>query len=178
VFMQDEVTIGGSGSTGSADVALMANLARKHATVQRSGESYVLQAHAPVHAGGKAVHGSVDLTDDQELLLGESVRLKFRMPTVMSGSARIEFLSDHRPKHAVDGIVIMDETCLLGPHADNHVRCPGWKDTVLLYRKQGEVWCKARSDIFVDGRHIPGGGPVRAGATVEGQDIRFRWEAL
>jgi len=156
----------------------MANLARTHATIQRSGESYVLQAHAPVRVAGRAVHESVDLSDDQEVSLGETVRLKFRMPTVMSGSARIEFLSDHRPKHAVDGIVIMDETCLLGPYGDNHVYCPSWRETVLLYRKQGEVWCKARSDLFVDGQHIPGGGPVRAGATVEGQDIRFRWEAL
>jgi hypothetical protein len=175
--LKSEVTIGGPASDGvSADVSLLANLSRRHATFVRSGERYVLLAHAPSQAAGRTVHDRVDLADGYLLALGANVRLKFRLPSVMSGTARIEFLSDHRPSHAADAIILMDETCLIGPGPENHIRCPGWPNSVLLFRRDGKLWCKSRDDLFLGGRHAPEGGEVEPGVVVTGSDMRFRIE--
>jgi len=177
--LNSEVTVGGPAAEGiSADVALLANLSRRHATFVRSGESYLLRAHAPSQVAGRTVHDRVDLVDGYELALGANVRLKFRLPSMMSGTARIEFLSDHRPAHAADAIILMDETCLAGPGPENHIRCPGWPQTVLLFRRDGKLWCKSRGELFIGGRHAPEGGPLEPGVVVTGADIRFRIEEL
>lgn len=179
LMLKPEVTIGGAGGGGElADIPLLAQLSRKHATVTREGECYILKAHAPVSIGGKQIHDRIDLHDGYELQLGPSVRVRFRLPTVMSGSARLEIVSDHRPKHAVDGIVLMEETCLLGPHGDNHVICPAWTNNVVLYRKGGQVWCKSRDELYIAGQSASPAGAVPSGAVVQGTDFRFRLETL
>lgn len=179
VLTTDEVTIGGPPAEGpSSKIAMLANLSRKHATFVRGEERYLLKAHAPVCVGGRPVHESADLADGCEITLGQSVRLRFRQPNVMSGSARVEFLSDHRPARPVDGIVFMHETCLLGPGAENHIRCPHWTQPVLLFKHQGEIRCKAREDLFIDGRHAPAGGALAAGTIISATELRFRAEAI
>ena len=176
--LKNEITFGGPAADGTrADVSLLANLSRRHATFVRSGERYLLLAHAPVQVAGRAVHERVDLSDGYELALGANVRLKFRLPSVMSGTARIEFVSDHRPAQSVDGVVLMDETCLVGPGPENHICCPDWPQTVLLFRRDGQLWCKSRDDMFFGGRHAPEGGVLEPGVVVTGTDIRFRIEA-
>ena len=174
----ESVTIGGPAADKGADLSLLANLSRRHATLQRSGERYVLHAHAPSFVAGRAVHERVDLCDGHELQFGNNVRFRFRLPTVMSGSARLEFLSDHRPPFPADGVVLMDETCLVGPAAENHIHCPDWPQSLLLYRQSGKLHCKARDELFIDGRHAPGGGELSGGSVVAGTDIRFRIELI
>ena len=176
--LQSEVTVGGPAAEGrGADVSLLANLSRRHATFVRSGERYLLVAHAPVHVAGRVVHDRVDLSDGYDVALGANVRLKFRLPSVMSGTARLEFVSDHRPARAADGVILMDETCLVGPGAENHIRCPAWPHAVLLFKREGRLWCKSREELFVGGRHAPEGALLEPGAVVTGTDIRFRIEA-
>lgn len=179
ICLGDCVTVGGP-ATGdaAADVPLLANLSRRHVTFLRSGERYVLHAHAPASVGSRPVHEKSDLSDGAELVLGASVRLKFRLPSVVSGSARIEFLSDHRPARAADGIVLMSDTCLLGPSSDNHIRCPQWPVSLLLFRREGQLWIKGRDDLFIDGRHSPEGGLLESGRLVSSSDVRFQIERL
>jgi hypothetical protein len=177
--LKNEVTFGGPAAEGKvADISLLANLSRRHATFVRSGERYLLLAHAPVQVAGRAVHDRVDLSDGYEVALGANVRLTFRLPSVMSGTARLDFASDHRPARSADGVVLMDETCLLGPGAENHIRCPGWQQSVLLFRREGRLWCKSRDELFLGGKHAPGGGELEPGVVVTGTDIRFRIESV
>ncbi len=178
LYLKNEITIGGPAAEGAgADVSLLANLSRRHATFVRSGERYLLLAHAPVQVAGRAVHDRVDLSDGYEVALGANVRLKFRLPSVMSGTARLEFASDHRPARAADSVILMDDTCLIGPGAENHIRCPDWPHAVLLFRRDGRLWCKSREELFVGGRHAPAGAELEPGVVVTGTDIRFRIES-
>lgn len=178
LFVKDALTIGGplAGST-VADLALLANLSRKHATIRRSGEGYLLLAHAATQVGGRTVLEQIDLQHGSEISLGQSVRLRFVLPTVLSGTARLDFLSDHRPQQLADAAILMDETCVLGPTIDSHVPCPGWPEKVLIFRRGNELWCRARLDFFVDGQLASSAGsPLRPGSIVSGQDFRFRLE--
>ena len=42
---------------------------------------------------------------------------------VLSASARLEMVSRHRTQPHVDGILLMAESCVLGPKWQNHVVC-------------------------------------------------------
>lgn len=177
--LKSDLSVGGpSADVAQADVALLANLSRRHVTIVRSGERYLLVAHVPTHVAGRPVHDRSDLADGYEITLGGNVRLTFRLPSVMSGTARVDFVSDHRPARAVDAVILMDDTCLAGPGAENHIRCPGWQTSVLLYRRDGKLWCKSRDALFVDGRHAPEGAELKSGSVVTGSDIRFRIEQI
>ncbi len=67
--LKNEVTFGGPAAEGKvADISLLANLSRRHATFVRSGERYLLLAHAPVQVAGRAVHDRVDLSDGYEVV--------------------------------------------------------------------------------------------------------------
>ncbi len=178
LFLKDQVTFGGPArDDGPADVALLANLSRKHATIIRGGEGYLLEAHKPVQVAGRTIDEKTCLTNNHDLRLGSNVALKFRMPTALSATARIDFESDHRPTQSVDGIILMEDNCLLGPGSDNHVQCHDWSESIVLFRKNDELWCKSRGDIFVDGTLVKDAAPLRPGAVVTGLEMRFRLEA-
>ena len=63
----------------------------------------------------------------------------------------------------------MAETCLLGAAAENHIVCPGWSKSILLYRRDGRLHCKARDDLFIDDmdKGAAADGAVRADAGVD-----------
>jgi len=178
LFTGNRVTVGGpTRDRDTADLVLLANLSRKHATFVRSGEAYVLEAHGACKVADRAVEERTHLNNNYRLELAAGVRLRFRLPSVLSATAVIDFLSDHRPNRSIDGVILMEQTCLLGPARDNHVVCPDWNETVLLYRKADGFWCKSQSQIAIDGQWTEGGGLVKPGSCVSGNDFRFRLEA-
>lgn len=178
LFLKDRVTFGGPARDNEpADVAMLANLSRKHATIVRGGEGYILEAQGQAQVAGRSVEEHAYLANNHEVRLGSNVALRFRMPSALSATARIDFESDHRPTQSVDGIILMEDTCLLGPGSDNHVQCHEWSESIVLFRKNDELWCKSRGDIFVDGTLVKDAAQLRPGAVVTGLDSRFRLEA-
>jgi hypothetical protein len=177
LFTGNRVTIGGpTRDQAAADLVLLANLSRKHATVIRSDDGYVLEAHAACKVADRPVEERTHLNTNYPLELASGVRLRFRIPSVLSATAVIDFVSDHRPARTIDGVILMDETCLLGATRDNHVVCPAWNETVLIHRKPDGFWCKSQAPISFDGRVMPGGGPVKPGTYISGSDFGFRLE--
>lgn len=178
LFTGNRVTIGGpTRNRDAADLVMLANLSRKHATFVRSGEAYVLEAHGACKVADRAVEERTHLNNNYRLELAAGVKLRFRLPSVLSATAVIDFISDHRPNRSIDGVILMEQTCLLGPARDNHVVCPEWNETVLLYRKADGFWCKSQSQIAIDGQWTEGGGLVKPGSCVSGNEFRFRLEA-
>ena len=177
--LKNEVTIGGPmQNTTPSELSLMANLSRCHATVVRDGEAYYLEAHAPVKVDGKRVDWRTHLNKNSDIHLGENVQLQFELPSVLSRSAVLKFISHHRPQFSVDGVVLMDENCLLGPGPENHIQCHQWKEPLLLYIKNGYLYCKSTDDIMVDDEPATGVTMIVPGQTVSGEDWRFRIEAI
>jgi hypothetical protein len=177
LFTGSRVTVGGpTRDRDSADLVLLANLSRKHATFVRSGEGYILEAHGACKVADRAVEEQTHLNSNYRLELAPGVRLRFRLPSVLSATAVIDFLSDHRPNRSIDGVILMEQTCLLGPTADNHIVCPDWNETVVLYRKPEGFWCKSQSKVAIDGQWTENGGLVKPGSCVSGSEFCFRLE--
>lgn len=189
---KDRLTIGGPSTSSGADSAqikLLADLSRVHAAIQRERESYWLTATGPATVSGMRA-GDRSLLQDQSLIgLGSTgaVQLILRLPNPLSLSARLEFASSHRPARRIDGIVMMEQTCLIGPTADCHIVCPDWEQTVILFRRDGKLWCKAgqgaggstataEDRLFVNGCQVESDAAVRDGSVVTGHELRFRVE--
>ena len=128
-----EFLVGGPTREGpTADICLMANLSRRHASLFRIGEDWFIHPHGSTVVSGRAVSGPTLLRTGDAICLAERVRLGFRIPSVLAGSALIDFESHHRPSHSVDGIILMTDSILLGPRKDHHNGCPYYAGSVQL----------------------------------------------
>lgn len=178
VCLSDRVVIGQAAPGQPVDVAIQGDLSRRHAVVSRHGEGYVIEPVQPVRMGGRALSGPVYLNDGDEFQCGGSVRLRFRQPHVLSGSARLEIISGHRTLPRVDGVLLMAESCVLGPAPSNHVVCRNWRSDLVLFRRDEQVLCRSSQPFEVDGR--PGSGAVALGGNTRlvGEDFSLSVEHL
>ena len=152
VCLDDHVVLGRAGSDSHADIPLMGDLSRNHATLLRNGEGYLLQAHHASFVNGKPVVDQAVLHDGDVIRLGSSVELEFRQPSPVSATARLSIISRHRLPLAVDGVLLMAETCIVGEASQAHVPAPSLANPVILYRQAGALWCRAVGAFDVDGR--------------------------
>src|SRR5439155_7594238 len=114
VCLSDDVYIGQASPGANVDVAIQADISRRHAKIRREGEGYILDPlHQKVKVDGKPVASPMLLSDGDEIELGDKVRLRFRKPHVLSASARLEMVSRHRLQPHVDGVLLMAESCVL-----------------------------------------------------------------
>ena len=96
VCLDDQVVLGRAGPDSHADIPLMGDLSRNHATLIRNSESYLLRAHHPSFVNGKPVVDQAVLHDGDVIRLGSTVELEFRQPSPVSATARLSILSRHR----------------------------------------------------------------------------------
>jgi hypothetical protein len=110
--------------------------------------------------------------------LGEGVKLRFRRPNALSGTARLEFASHHRTKPHVDAVLLMTSACILGPKPSAHVVCPDWAKDVILYRDGDQLYCRSAGSMVVDG--IPQHGRTAIGlqSQITGEDFSLQLEPL
>ncbi len=162
----------------SADICLMANLSRRHASLLRNGEDWFIHPHNSTVVSGRAVTGPALMRTGDQICLAERVRLGFRIPSVLAGSALIDFESHHRPAHSVNGIILMTDSILLGPRKDHHVCCPDWPELVVIYHQDGVLRCRSKASLTVNGTRVRDSAVLSDGAIVSGNDFLFRIEKL
>lgn len=179
VCLGDEIIVGQSHPGSKADVAIQADISRRHVKIRREGEGYILNPlHEKVKVDGKPVASPMLLSDGDELELGDGVRLRFRKPHVLSASARLEMVSRHRTQPHVDGILLMAESCVLGPKWQNHVVCREWKGDVVLFRQEEKLFCRAMESVEIDGKLHDGRGRLNSNSHVLGTDFSFSLEPV
>ncbi len=178
VCLDDRIVLGRAGPDSSADVPLMGDLSRNHAILIRSGESYMLQAHHPSFVNGKPVADQAVLRDGDVIRLGSTVELEFRQPSPVSATARLIIVSRHRLHLAVDGVLLMAETCIVGGKGQAHIPAPAIKDPVVLYRQGNALWCRASGSFDVDGRTCAARAPLTLQSSVLGDGFSFSLEPL
>jgi hypothetical protein len=178
VCLDDCIVLGRAGSDSHADVPLMGDLSRNHATLTRNGEGYLLQAHHASFVNGKPVGDQAVLHDGDVIRLGSTVELEFRQPSPVSATARLSILSRHRLPLAVDGVLLMAETCIVGEAPQSHILASALKNPVVLYRQAGALWCRAVGAFDVDGRTCASRAPLTLQSSVLGDGFSFSLEPL
>lgn len=178
VCLDDRVVLGRAGADGVADVPLMGDLSRDHAALVREGEVYRLEPRKDCYVNGRRVDEPTILRDGDVLRLGPTVELEFHQPSPISATARLAIMSRHRLPVAVDGVILMAETCIIGPDGRSHVAAPALRDPVVLYRQGASLWCRARSGFEVDGRPFASRAPLAMTSSVLGEGFSFSLEPL
>jgi hypothetical protein len=143
----------------------------------RDGDGYILRAHEPTFVNGKKVEAAT-LRDGDVIRLGSSVELEFRQPSPVSTTARLSIVSRHRLPLAVDGVLLMAETAIIGGSPEAHIPAPGLREPVVLYRQGSALWCRAAGGFEVDGRSCAARAPLTLQSSVLGDGFSFSLEAL
>ena len=177
VCRDDYVVLGRVGGDDPADVPLLGDVSRHHATVIRDGDGYVLWAAGPTYLNDRKVDTAA-LRDGDRIRLGASLILEFRQPSPVSTTARLSVVSRHRLPMAVDGVILMGETCIIGPSAHAHVRAPNLAGPVVLYRQGDRIWCRAAGAFEVDGKPCQARAALDPTSNVQGEGFSFSLEPL
>lgn len=180
VCLANDVVLGQASSphaeNESADIGVQADLSRRHAKISRSEGRYVLSASGPVICAGKPVETEVVLNDGDEFQLGDAVRIRFERPHALSVTAKLVVVSGHRTVPAADGVLLMGESCVVGPQPHSHIRCPKWSREVLLFKGKRDLQCRSGESVLVTdaaGRSEETSGPaaIPPGSRVEAEDL-------
>ena len=155
----------------------MGDLSRHHATLVRDGDGYVLRAHQPTFVNGRPVE-TAPLRDGDVIRLGSTVELEFRQPSPVSATARLAIVSRHRLPLAVDGVLLMAETCIIGPSPQAHVPAPGLAEPGRPLPPGGGPLVPRPGGFEVDGRACAARAPLTLQSSVLGDGFSFSLEPL
>jgi len=179
VCLDDSVVLGRAGAESKADIPLLGDLSRRHAAVVRDadGSGYRIRAIQATFVNGKAVT-EAPLVDGDVIRLGSNVEMEFRRPSPFSATARLRVVSRHRLPLAVDGMILMAETCIIGSNRQAHIAAPGLDGPVVLYRQGGGLCCRGPGNFEVDGHPSSGRASITTRSSVLGDGFSFSLEPL
>lgn len=176
VTMSNEIVIGQP--TADVDVPILGDISKRHARICRDGEGYLIEALRPVCVNGQAVRGRTTLSDRAIIRLGDRVELRFRRPHALSATARLEFVTGHRTQPSSDAVLLMAETCVLGPSGHSHVVCHNWPNEVVLFERNGELYCRTPGTVEIDGNTTRRRGLITRSSRVQGDHFSFSLEPI
>lgn len=179
VTLADQIVIGqpGVGESDGPDLPILADLSRRHARLARSGGRYVLTPYGKARLNGRAIDGPAVIENGALIELG-GVALRLRRPHALSASALVTVESGHRTVPAADAVLLMAESCVLGPKPHSHIRCVDWRDEAILFRGPTGLVCRCGGGLTIDGRPTDSAAPVTPGHRIEGQDFTLSVEQV
>jgi hypothetical protein len=178
VCESDRVTLGQPVPGSQVDVPILGDVSRRHAQIRRDGEAYLIDPLRPVQLDGKTIERRTSLVDGNLIELGHNVRLRFRRPHPLSATARLEFVSHHRTQPAADAVLLMAESCVLGPNGNSHVVCRNWSNELVLFRQAGVLHCRRPGQFTIDGVDVEGKGALAATSQIVGHDFSLSVEVI
>lgn len=178
VCLSDEVLIGQAIPDSSVDIPVFGDLSRKHATLRREGEVFLIDPIATTLVEERQIEGPQSLSDGDQIRLGNSVVLRFRQPHALSSTCRLEFVSPHRTQPSSDAVIVMANTCLLGPGENNHVICRKWGQDVVLVRQENDLRCHSKAPLEIDGHKVDGKADIQLNSRISGPDFCISLEPI
>mgnify|MGYP001167476566 CR=1 FL=1 len=178
VCQGSEVRLGQAVPDSTVDVPLLADLSRHHATIRRDEEGYTIEPVRDVRLNHQRIETVSWLNDGSLIELGPALQVRFTRPHPLSATARLDFISNHRTRPSAAAVLLMAETCVLGPGANNHVVCRDWPHDVVLHRQHGGLYCRSATPVEIDGHRCPQGGPLTPRSRVIGEQFSFSLEEI
>jgi hypothetical protein len=178
VCLGDEVILGQPDPLGAVDVPILGDLSRRHARIRRDGEGYLIEAIREVRVDGQPVQRVAMLGGQSTIELGGGVKLVFRRPHALSATARLDFASRHRTQPSVDAVLLMADSCVLGPKPHSHVVCRDWTDEVVLYRHEEQLHCRSGGAMEIDGVRCKKRGQITRNSRIVGERFSLSLESM
>ena len=173
---RDEVVIGQAISGNQTDIRIVGDVSRRAASIRRSGGDYLLQAFQPSWLDGRSVDRPQLLQDGSQVQLGDCVQLGFNQPNPLSATASLHLTSLNKFKPNVDAVLLLAESCVIGPAAGSHIHCPTWESELLMFR-HGDTWFfRTLQSVQVDGKEQVGQIALVPGMRMQGEDFSLSVE--
>ncbi len=177
ICLSSRITLGQATPDTTVDVPLFADVSRLHAALTRDTEGYLLEGLRPVQVNGQPVLRTL-LRSGDRVTLGTCCQFQFRQPVPVSASARLDIVSGHRLRLAVDAVLLMADTLVLGPGPQAHVLMPDLKEPIVLFRQKGSLGIRHAGALAVNGRPYRDRGTLEANSTVTGEDFALALEPV
>ncbi|MEP3479678.1 MAG: FHA domain-containing protein [Fuerstiella sp.] len=179
LLMGNHFVIGAPSSKGpEADLAIQANVRKQHACVIAERDEWVLDPLADAYIANQRIAKRAHLQSGDQIRLGESVELGFRLPSPLSNSAVLDFESGHRPLQSVDGVILLTDHCIVGPRRDQHIYCSTWQHSFVLFRRDNKLLCRSSGDFQFNGTDIEDVCEIVEDSMIESEHCRFRIEVI
>jgi hypothetical protein len=173
-----EVRLGQAVPDSSVDVPLLADLSRHHATIRRDEEGYTIEPLRDVWLNHQKIDTISWINDGSLIEMGRALKMRFSRPHPLSATARLDFSSNHRTQPSAAAVLLMADTCVLGPGAHSHVVCRDWPHEVVLHRQHGGLYCRSVTPFEVDGTRYQQQGPITLHSHVIGEGFSFSLEEI
>jgi hypothetical protein len=128
----DRWSVGGYSDQSVADVCVRSDWPREAGTIQRADSDYFWEG------AGTADRREL-ITDRQPIPIQGSAVITLLQPSPLSDSAVLAVSPPHRFDQHVDGVILVNETLLVGPTPDCHIRCRESSDRAVITRR-GDRW--------------------------------------
>lgn len=179
LLMGNHFVIGAPSSKGSeADLAIQANVRKQHARIVAERDEWLLDPLAEAYIANQRIAKKVHLQSGDQVRLGESVELGFRLPSPLSNSAVLDFESCHRPLQSVDGVILLTDHCIVGPRRDQHIYCSTWQHSFVLFQRDNKLQCRSSGDFQFNGTDIEDVCEISEDSMIESEHCRFRIEVI
>src|SRR5262245_50533087 len=175
--LSHRVTLGQAVMETPVDIALIADVSRHHATIQRDPEGYFLEALRKVQVNGVQTDKAL-LRNADRITLGNSCQLQFWQPVPVSTSARLDMVSGHRFAEPVQAVLLMAETLVIGPETQSHVQVPDMTQPLILYRTKSGLAARWPGNLVISGKTYQERGPLDPGATLATEQITLALERI
>ena len=176
--LKPHAVIGQAIPGADVDLAVQGDISRNHAMIHRMGDRYALQPIAPTSINGHPVTEQTVLRHDDIVVLGRRVELRFQQPHPLSPTARLDLLSPHRWQPSVDGVLLMAESCVMGPAERSHIVCRPWGQEIVMVRHRDHFRMKAQEELLVGQQWRRGLFDVPDNAVIQNDNLRLRLEPI
>lgn len=175
--LSHRVTIGKSLADAPVDIALIADVSRQHATIQRDPEGYFLEALRKVQVNGVPTEKAL-LRSGDRITLGQTCQLQFWQTVPVSTSARIDMVSGHRFAEPVQSVLLMAETLVIGPETQSHIPVPDMTQPLILFRTKNGLSARWSGNLEIGGKTYAERGPLEPGVPLITEQISLVLERV
>lgn len=171
---RDDVLIGQAGSM--VDVAVVGDISRQAAVIRRRQSDYFIEPLQEMCVDQTLIAATHLLGADSLMQWGNRVKMRLVKPHPLSSTARLEMASLHRFQPRVDGVLLLADSCILGPNSSCHVRCPEWSQDLLMFRQSGQWFFRTVGEVDVNGSPQQGTILIKPGMRMRGSDFSLSIE--
>lgn len=177
VCLSPRVSIGQATAEAFVDVPIFADVSRLQAYITRDAEGHMLEAIRTTAVNDVTVEKTL-LRDSDRIRFSGRCQLQFRQPVPISSTALLTVTSRHRLPWAVEGIILLGESCILGGNTDAHIQVPGLKKRVALVRRKDGLVVQTAGEFDLDGDRCKDRAELTFHSTVTTEELRFTFEPI
>jgi hypothetical protein len=129
--------------SGEVGLRIFSDISRRAVQLRRIEHDWLLIPNQACWLAGQPLERPQLIGCGDRFRIGQQVQLGVSRPHPLSSTLRLDLLSSHRWQPAVDGVLLVGSSCVLGPTDSAHVRCPELAGELVLFLREGKWWAKS-----------------------------------